>query len=126
MSTETLVEKGIKAAKEFMIRRGYEILDDHCDYHDIIALGEDDDIRFIRVSVRKDRRFEEDVMRKTPQRREVREIAAATWLARNEDFVPSDIEICFDNLDVLVLSDSRAFIRYHSNCLMNSGDDDLC
>lgn len=125
-----LKEKAIKAAARLLIQRGYEVVETSWESEgsaiDVVA-REDDAIVFVDVFARRgtDKGLPEDG---GVTSRERREIAAATWLsehADDEDFV--NLPVRFDSIAMMVLSESRAMLGHHINCLgceMTAGETD--
>ncbi len=111
-----LLERAIKASATFLERRGYEILDRNWSNGgsaiDIVARDEDGVIVVVDVKARvgADKGFPID----TEASRERLESAAAQWLAEHDD-EPVDISVRFDAISMMVIDDSRAFLRHHVN-----------
>lgn len=115
-----LKEKAIKAAARFLIQRGYEVLETGWESEggsaiDVVA-REDDAIVFVDVFARRgtDKGMPEGGGEASRERREV---AAATWLAEHDDEEHVNLPIRFDSISMMVISDSRALLRHHINCL---------
>lgn len=112
---ENLQERALKASEMFLARRGYEIVetgwtDGDCN---IAIVARDDDAYVLVDVVARDAHakhfpeFAED--------RKSREVAAAAWLATHA--VDADVAVRFDTIALMVISESKAFIRHHINCL---------
>ena len=117
---EPLKEKAIKAAARFLIQRGYEVLETGWESEggsaiDVVA-QEDDAIVFVDVYARRgsDKGMPEGGGEASRERREV---GAATWLAEHDDEERVNLPIRFDSISMMVISDSRALLRHHINCL---------
>lgn len=114
-----LKEKAIKAAARFLIQRGYEVVETSWESAgsaiDVVA-QEDDAIVFVDVYARRgsDKGMPEGGGEAS---RERREIAAATWLSEHDDTDRVNLPIRFDSISMMVISDSRALLRHHINCL---------
>lgn len=111
----TLQKRGINAAKKFLERKGYEILDDSPkqDAFDLVAI-QDGTLSMIAVATR----YAEEVgFPKDDLQRDVLEIATASWLSDHTDGIPDDVRVSFDSMAILVLSESKAFLRFHTNVL---------
>lgn len=116
-----LKEKSIKAAAKFLVQRGYKVVETSWESEtgsslDVVAM-EDDTVVFVDVYARA------DLDRGMPEEggegsRERREIAAATWLSEHaEDENLVDTPIRFDSIALMILSENRALVRHHINCL---------
>lgn len=116
-----LKEKAVKAAERFLVQRGYEVVENNWKSEsgssiDLVA-REDDTVVFVNVYARS------GIDRGTPKEssessRERREIAAAAWLseyADDESIV--DTSVRFDNIAMMLVSESRALLKHHINCL---------
>ena len=102
-----LGKRGELAAARFLSRKGYEILETNwtcvAGEADIIALEED-----TRSNVEKGCPAEAVDAKK----RDRYERIAACYLATYEN---CDIRVRFDVISILVLSENRAFLRFHKN-----------
>lgn len=116
-----LKEKAIKVAAEFLEQRGYEIVESNWKSQkgrllDLVA-KEDDTVVFVDVYAR------QDADRGMPEEgnegsRECREIAAAAWLSEHADDAGYvDMPVRFDSIAMMLLSENRALLRRHINCL---------
>lgn len=109
-----LQEKALRASVAFIERKGLDILDSNpgSGYADLVAL-DDGALVFIHVtcSVDEDGRFPEE-----PADRKAAEKAAAEWLREHED-APSDTCVRFDEIALVLVSESRALLRYHTDAL---------
>lgn len=118
---KNLQERAIEAAKKFITRKGYEVIEaswrsENTGSIDLIARDEEMLI-FIDVAAHEgiDKGMPEENL---PAARERMEINAAKWLAQHvddESFV--DVRVRFDTIGMMVLSENRALLRYHINCL---------
>lgn len=116
-----LKEKAVRAAEKFLVKRGYEVVESNWKSEsgssiDLVA-REDGTVVFVDVSARSgiDCGMPEEG---GEMHRRRREIAAATWLsehADDEDVV--DTPVRFDSIAMLLVSESRALLRHHINCL---------
>lgn len=111
-----LQTKAIEAATRFCERRGYEILAINWESPagikaDIVA-DDDGTICFIDVTATD---HSGDGFADGHTERSAWEIVAASWLA---DYSPEgDVSVRFDRCDMIVVSQDRALLRYHSNAL---------
>lgn len=116
-----LKEKAIKAAEKFLGQRGYEIVESNWKSEngsslDLVA-KEDDTVVFVDVYARQeaDRGMPEEGSEGS---RERREIAAAAWFSEHgDDEGCVDVPVRFDSIAMMLLSDNRALLRHHINCL---------
>ena len=101
-----LGKRGELAAVRFLSRKGYEILETNwtcvAGEADIIAL-EEDTLCFVEVKTRSN---------VDAKKRDRYERIAACYLATYEN---CDIRVRFDVISILVLSENRAFLRFHKN-----------
>lgn len=111
----TLENRGIKAAKMFLEHKGFELIDENPtqDAIDLVARF-DNVLSIITVATRDagETGFPEENLA-----RHSLEAAAVQWLSEHEDEIPTDIRVRFDSIALLILSDSRAFLRMHTNVL---------
>lgn len=111
--------RGIKAAKQYLRRRGMEVLTDEpfeCEAGtiEIIAKDEDGALCFIGVTVAES--STPFPACKDEDRRMSLEAIAMSFLAvRGDEYV--DCQVRFDRVDIRVVSDDRALIRHHINML---------
>ena len=127
-----LKEKAIKAAEKFLERRGYEVVESNWKSEggnslDLVA-REDDTVVFVDVYARHG--FDKGMPEEGSEgSRERREIAAAAWLSEHADdegYV--DMPVRFDSIAMMLLSENRALLKHHINCLgcgLTSGQADL-
>lgn len=107
--------RGELAARRFLQRKGYEILETNwvcvAGEADIIAL-EDDTLCFIEVKTRSnaEKGFPSEAV--NAKKRDRYERIAACYLTTYEN---CDIRVRFDVISILVLSEHRAFLRFHKN-----------
>lgn len=110
-----LGKRGELAAVRFLQRKGYEILETNwvCNAGeaDIIA-QEDDTLCFVEVKTRSnvEKGFPAEAV--NAKKRNRYERIAASHLTTYED---CDIRVRFDVISILVLSERRAFLRFHKN-----------
>lgn len=102
-------------AERFLVRKGCEIVDSSPSggVFDLVAKTEEGIIAFVTLdahAVGEDDCFPPD---EHPDRNAL-ERAAAKWLAGYDS---SDFAVRFDSIALLVLNDSRGFLRYHKNVL---------
>lgn len=115
LSSKDLGCRGEAAAVAFLEKKGLEILETNwtcfAGEADIIALDEST-LCFVEVKTRRgvDKGFPEEAI--TAKKRDRYEKIAACYLQRS-DYV--DIRVRFDVISILVVSPSRAFLRYHVN-----------
>lgn len=116
-----LKEKAIKAAEKFLEQRGYEVIESNWKSEggnslDLVA-REDDTVVFVDVYARHG--FDKGIPEEGNEgSRERREIAAAAWLSEHADdegYV--DVPVRFDSIAMMILSESRALLKHHINCL---------
>ena len=109
-----LHEKSVKAAARYLAMRGYDVIETEWSGGgrtiDIVA-REDDCIVFADVSVSESvsRGFAELSSRKS------RELAAAAYFA--ERSAEPETRFRFDSISLLVVSEDRAIVKHHVNCL---------
>ena len=110
-----LGKRGELAAVRFLQRKGYEILETNwvCNAGeaDIIA-QEDDTLCFVEVKTRSnvEKGFPAEAV--NAKKRNRYERIAASYLTTYED---CDFRVSFDVISILVLSERRAFLRFHKN-----------
>lgn len=111
----TIYEKATKAIETFLDRRGYDIIERgwaHGSGRAEFIAREDGDLVFVTVKVSEGSGggfSEED-----PAGREGLERLAAAYL---EHFGEGDATVRFDIVSMMVLGDSRGFLRLHRNAL---------
>lgn len=110
-----LGKRGELAAARFLQRKGYEILETNwvCNAGeaDIIA-QEDDTLCFVEVKTRSNVERGVPAEAVNAKKRNRYERIAASYLTTYED---CDIRVRFDVISILVLSERRAFLRFHKN-----------
>lgn len=110
-----LGERGERAARQYLERRGFEIVDMNwrCPYGeaDIIAI-EDGVLAFIEVKTRADEEmgFPEDAV--TKEKRARYEKIAASYLMDHDH---GDMPVRFDVISITMIASDRAFLRHHRN-----------
>lgn len=111
----TINEKAMKAIGTYLERRGFEILENGwahgTDGVDFIA-REEDDLVFVVTEV------VEDSGNGFPSEefdRAALERVATAYLAQADG--AADYAVRFDFVSMIVIGDSRAFLRHHRNCL---------
>lgn len=108
-------EKAMKAIGTYLERRGFEILENGwahgTDSVDFIA-REDGDLVFVIAEIIEDRG---DGFPEEKVDRAALEKVATAYLANSDG--NADCAIRFDFVSMLVIGDSRAFLRHHRNCL---------
>lgn len=116
-----LKEKAVKAAEKFLEQRGYEVVESNWESEGGSALDlvakQDGTVVFVDVYARRgiDRGMPEEGGEGS---RERREIAAAAWLAEHDDKEGLvDLPIRFDSIAMMLVSDNRALLKHHINCL---------
>ena len=113
--------RGMEAARCYLERRGYEVVDTDWSCRaggiDIVAWDEGT-LVFVEVKTRTnlDGGLPEEAIR--PEKRQRLEITAAHYL-QEHDFI--NIPLRFDAISLLVISNDRAMIRHHIN-VMGMGD----
>lgn len=109
-----LQEKALRASAAFIERKGLDVLDSApgSGYADPVAL-DDGALAFIHVtySADEDGRFPEEAAD-----REAAEKAAAEWLRKHGD-APADVGVRSDEIALILVGESRALLRYHTNAL---------
>ena len=101
-----LKEKAIKAAEKFLERRGYEVVESNWKSEGGNSLD---------LVASFDKGMPEEGSEGS---RERREIAAAAWLSEHADdegYV--DMPVRFDSIAMMLLSENRALLKHHINCL---------
>lgn len=114
MSNFELQEKAVKAATRLIERKGYELLETgwtspEGTQIDLIA-NDGDALVFIDVTATE---YGEGAFAGGKVSRSDLGIAAASWLAGNSP--DGEIQVCFDIIDMLVVSTDRALLRHHIN-----------
>ncbi len=115
MSSKELGRRGEAAAVQFLKRRGLEILDTNWTCYageaDIVALDEGV-LCFIEVKTRSqvDKGFPAEAV--DEKKRDKYERIAACYL---QTYDHNDMRVRFDVISILVLSEHRAFLRFHVN-----------
>lgn len=110
-----LGKRGELAAVRCLSRKGYEILETNwtcvAGEADIVAL-EEDTLCFVEVKTRSnvEKGFPAEAV--DAKKRDRYERIAACYLATYEN---CDIRVRFDVISILVLSENRAFLRFHKN-----------
>lgn len=119
-TNKTLSERGIEAAARLLERKGYDIVERgwacEAGEADIVAL-DGETVVFVDVSTRDacENGFPmPDVAGEADGARARREAVAAAYLAAS-DYV--DVPVRFDSISLMVIGDSRAFVRHRVNCL---------
>ncbi|MGI6127973.1 MAG: YraN family protein [Planifilum sp.] len=111
----TINEKAMKAIGSYLERRGFEILENGwahgTDSVDFIA-REGDDLVFVITKVIEDGG---DGFPSEEFDRAALERVAAAYLAQADG--DADCAVRFDFVSMIVVGDSRAFLRHHRNCL---------
>lgn len=121
LNINELQSKAIEAAERFLDRKGYELLE--MGYTspagttvDLIA---EDDCSIVFIDVTATLHSEGGFQHGHTSREEL-EMAAAAWLSENEP--EGDVQVRFDVIDMIVVSESRALLRHHINALGNGVD----
>lgn len=115
MTAQELGRRGEAAAVQFLKRRGFEILDTnwvcYAGEADIIARDEDV-LCFIEVKTRSqiEKGFPSEAV--DANKRDRYERIAACYLQTYECV---DVRVRFDVISILVISEHRAFLRFHIN-----------
>lgn len=115
MSPQELGVRGEEAATRFLKKRGYEILERNWSCFageaDIVARI-DGTLCFIEVKTRSqvEKGFPEEAV--DARKRARYERIAAYYL---QQYDATDIRVRFDVISILVLSENRAFLRFHTN-----------
>ena len=113
MNKDELKERGLMAAKKFLITKDYEILDDNLESNIFdLVIRNNDIVAFVKVSTRESSEmgFPEDWFSSCACERE-----AEKWLIRNMNDNDPTFRVRFDSISLLVLSEHRAFLRHHLN-----------
>lgn len=112
-SSKSLAEKGLHAAQKFLENRGHTILDinwkSKAGSIDLVS-REENTLCFSIVQIRQNIKG----FPKNTARREKLEEIAQDYLTHHCDI--GECRVRFDCISILVLSDSRALVRYHTNC----------
>ena len=97
-------ERVKEAPKRFLIRKGYEILDD--DYDSLIVALDDDTVVFLDLIVGN----RESGLKDTNMSRKEFESVVINWLATNDD--QTDKAVRFDVLSFVIVSEDKAMLRH--------------
>ena len=97
-------ERVKKAAKQFLIRKGYEILDDN--YDSLIVALDDNTIVFLDLIISDTKSGFQD----TNLSREKFESAAINWLTINDN--QADKAIRFDTICFIPMGEDKAILRH--------------
>ena len=116
---EATIQKAKQGVRRYLEIKGYEVLEDGW-YHgkdsvDFIATDEDGALVFIDCEVNAN--AGEGIPEEAPDRKAFERIAAA-YLAESD---LSSIEVRYDIVGVLVISEDRALIRHHINAITPLG-----
>ena len=108
-----LGRRGEKAARDFLMRHGIDVIDMNwtCPAGEVDIVAWDGcTLRFVEVKTRKStgRGFPEEAV--TPEKRARYERIAEYYL---QDFGKTEISVTFDIIGILVNGPDRAFLRYH-------------
>lgn len=118
MKTITDYEKrGLKAACKFIARKGLTVIDDDpgASAFDIVAKSDEDKVLvFAQV---KTRLASDEGFPKETFLRDVAEVEVMRWLQGGLTDAEVDYRIRFDCASLLILSENRAFLRWHTNVL---------
>ena len=108
--------KAIQATARFIERKGYKVLATQWESPDgaTADLVADDDGTICFIDVTAVNRSEGGFADGHTER-SAWEIMAASWLASNPP--EGDVSVRFDKCDMIVVSNDRALLRYHSNVL---------
>ncbi len=110
-----LGEKGERAARQYLERRGFEIIDANwtCGFGevDIVAIDEET-LVFVEVKTRSgiEHGLPEEAITQT-KRKKYEKIAMA-YLEQSEY---NDLPIRFDAISITLMAEDRAFLRHHKN-----------
>lgn len=111
----TIQSKAQRAIRAFLVRHGFEIIEEGWahgkDSIDFIA-REDDELVFIDTAVNMN---DGTGFAKESANRSSLECLAAAYLAEHHD-MPEGL-VRFDKVNLMVLGDSKAFLRHHRNAL---------
>lgn len=114
---KTLKQQSIESAAGFLAHRGYEILETGwtcaAGTADIIA-RDGDALVFVDVSARIGADKGMPASGVSAGERDSREKVAAFFLA---GYAEVGVRIRFDDISLLILSEDRALVRHHVNCL---------
>lgn len=111
----TLHTRGIEASKKFLEKKGYTLLDSDPRQESIDLVARfDNTVSIIKVATRE--ATEAGFPEEHPQRSLI-EFEATQWLAEHDSEITTDVCIRFDSIAILVLSESRALLRLHTNYL---------
>ncbi len=113
---EALEIKATEATVRFLERKGYEVIDrkwegpEGVGSIDLVA-KDGDELVFVDVVAHRST----DGFPEAHIGRELREILAAKWLGEHvEDY--DNVSVRFDDVAMMVVSESRALLRHHINC----------
>lgn len=113
---EALEIKATEATVRFLERKGYEVIDrkwedpEGVGSIDLVA-KDGDELVFVDVVAHRST----DGFPEAHIGRELREILAAKWLGEHvEEY--DNVSVRFDDVAMMVVSESRALLRHHINC----------
>lgn len=118
INTKELGRRGENAAVNFLVRKGYQILERNwtCRFGeaDIIALDEDGTVCFVEVKTRRttDAGLPEEAVTKEKQRR-YEKLALTYMMEANWD---DDVDLRFDVIGIYVTGDFKAILKYNKGC----------
>lgn len=117
---KNLQERAIKAAEKYLNHKGYAVVETNwkSDGGSIDLIARDEDaLVFVDVAANEgtDKGMPEENL---PAARERMEGNAAKWLsAHADDDAVTDVRVRFDTIGMMVLSENKALLRHHINCL---------
>lgn len=114
---ENLQARAIGAVEKYLAHKGYEVIETSPESGADVVARDEETLVFVDVTVREgaDKGMPDENL---PAARERMESAAAKWLAaHSNDEDIADVRVRFDIIGMMVLSENKALLRRHINCL---------
>ena len=114
MNKEELHRRAVKAATQYILRKGWEVID--TDWESVcgnrVDLVAEDNGELVFIEVTESEGLESGFLDGNPNRAQM-ELMAAEWLAASS---PADgyLKVRFDTISLIVLNELLAFIRHYS------------
>lgn len=108
----SLHDKAVDASKHYLLRKGYDLMDDPDNYFDICAYDvKEDCAALIKV-------FEDtDHMPECDLSRTFAEAAAPECIMLFHEYIENNFQVRFDTIGMHVMAKDKAFMKHHINCL---------
>lgn len=122
ISTKELGKRGENAATNYLVRKGYRILERNwtCKFGeaDIIAMDDDGTVVFVEVKTRRsvDAGLPEEAVTREKQRR-YEKLALTYMIDANWN---DDVNLRFDTIGICVTGDFQAILKHHQGCFDGS------